>query len=149
MSDPSELENEPVRLEYLTPKARHRPSWKPVRVAICFNILPLAAGLAIFGAWIVTRADWLQIAGLLDLGFGVVCTFASLLSLSIYVCLLQGSFRERLLGFFQGAWVALLLMALNYPIAWLVLQGVDYVECHYPVTVQTANTDSDILQFPP
>lgn len=49
------------------------------------GVVPLVAGLIVFGAWLVWRADWLMAAGGIVIMAGAACVAVGLCCLAIYV----------------------------------------------------------------
>jgi hypothetical protein len=94
--------------------------------------VPLIVGVLIFVGWIPTRSDGLEFLGLLNIVFGLFCTAIGGICLLWYLALVPGEGAGRLRRFIAGSWIAILLLAINFPACWLILQGVDYVQTAFP-----------------
>lgn len=121
-----------VQPDYAGPMTYVPPSRGPVRFAIGSALVPLALGILVFLSWIPTRSDSLALLGLLNIGFGLFSTAIGTVSLLWYLAMTPGGPSVRIRRFVAGSWVAILLLAINFPACWLILKGVDYVETKFP-----------------
>lgn len=105
------------------------------KLSLLCGIAPLATGLSIFGAWLLTRRSWLEIAGILTIcgGMAVVVIGAILLAVSIRWSLREGSAKSVVL---MRALVAAGLMLSNFVAAAMVVWAVIYIETAFIVTVE-------------
>ena len=121
-----------VQPDYAGPATDVPPPRTLVRVATGAALLPLVLGVLIFLAWIPSRSDSFQLLGLLNIGLGLFCTAVGTISLLWYLGLMPGNPVIRIRRVIAGSWIAILLLAINFPICWLILRGVDYIETAYP-----------------
>jgi len=88
-------------------------------VAAYMGALPLTLGCLDFLLWIPTRAQIFAVCGLLIILLGVVCTCIGMLMLLVCLCSLRGTGRVSV--FFSSSRIALLLLIVNYPIAFGII----------------------------
>lgn len=121
-----------VQPDYASAGTCAPPPHAYVRVAIVAALLPLVFGILIFLDWIPTRSDTCKFLGLLNIGFGLICTAIGTISLVLYLAKMPGKPVLQIRRFITGAWVAILLLAINFPVCLLILAGVDYIATAFP-----------------
>jgi hypothetical protein len=109
---------------------------KIYRVAIACGLVPLLIGLIIFGAWLPTRAVFLQMLGLIALCLGVILFFVGAFALLRYRHLAKlnpHNTPQQVLRASLRCWFVLLI---NFPISWAIINGVSAIESCYTVTAE-------------
>jgi hypothetical protein len=102
------------------------------KLAMASGLAPLIAGVGIFAAWLVTRADWFMGAGIYNLMAGLVLFFCGLVFLLVY------GLGERKSGNSfpkKQTLIALAILLLNFPTAAVVIYAVKYIVSTSSVTV--------------
>jgi hypothetical protein len=109
------------------------------RVAVICGAFPLVVGVSIFALWLVTRRDWLMIAGIITLLGGLGFVGLGFIALARYHWLAlrtPGPPRRRL-------WLSTLgcasLLLINFPIAGGIVSTVVAIETVYTVVVQNTS----------
>ena len=77
------------------------------RSLIC-GIIPLIAGISIFITWYYSREPWLEAAGIINIGIGIVLFLLGLIFLVIYIIKSRRFLRSLL---------PLFILLLNFPVA--------------------------------
>lgn len=98
-------------------------------VTVC-GVEPLAAGICIYVAWLITRADILMFIGMLNIGLGVVAFFIGLVCLAFHHF---GGSREGA-GRPCRSWPTLLLLLLNFPVAAFCVLSASYLHSRYTLS---------------
>jgi hypothetical protein len=136
------MENEPsprpvlLQPEYASPRAYKEPPRAPIHLATFCGLTPLILGLVIFVCWSFTRNFAWKEFGFLDIVFGLGCTVLGVSALVLQFYRTSGTGLGHFRRFVSSSWIALLLLAINFPVCWLVLQGVDAIQTKYPVPSQ-------------
>ncbi len=107
------------------------------RIALFCGATPLILGIAIFLAWLVTRWDWLSVAGILNIAGGLALFALGLASLAFFV---WAGIRDSRVSSKKLASSSLLCAALlfsNFPVAIGIIAAVMHLEArmHYGVVV--------------
>ncbi len=111
-------------------------SW--LRAAVVLGLIPLATGTSIFLLWLLTRWDWLMVAGILTVCGGVACVTAGLVCLIAYAVLAR---RRNRAGNVKWRVVAVaFLLLVNFPVAGAVTWGTVYIETLYTVEVRNGTS---------
>jgi len=106
-----------------------------LKVAVVCGVVPLVAGIGIFVAWLITRATWLEGAGVLTMVAGVGLVAAGTVFLAIYVV---AAWRRRELSrrrIFVRAAGVLALYGANFVAADGAIMGAWLIQSRYTVTV--------------
>jgi len=106
-----------------------------LKCALVFGVAPLASGIAIFLAWVLSRADWLMMAGIITIYVGVCSVAVGAVCLAIY---LWKSWRSRTVLRRRLLWHAIAILALyaaNFVGASAAVAGVFFLESRYTVSV--------------
>jgi hypothetical protein len=106
------------------------------RIALLSGLIPLSLGVGIFGLWLLTRSSWLEVAGLMNLGLGLVLFVAGIVCWIVYVVKVrrEGSrFRLRML-------VPLLVLLVNFPAAFAIVYTVDYINSTSTLIVENRSS---------
>jgi hypothetical protein len=113
----------PLMVEYATAVAKPAELTDGQRammtVAAYMGALPLTLGCLDFLLWVPTRAQIFVVCGLLIVQLGIVCTCIGMLMLLVCLCSLRGTGRVSV--FFSSSRIALLLLIVNYPIAFGII----------------------------
>jgi uncharacterized membrane protein len=108
----------------------HMSIW--YKLALASGLAPLIAGVGIFAAWLVTRADWFMGAGIYNLMAGLVLFFCGLVFLLVYGQVERKSGKR----FPQKQTViGLAILLLNFPTSALIIYSVEYIVSTSSVTV--------------
>jgi len=116
-----------------------------LRAAIFCGAAPMIVGVGVFLAWLVIRADWLELVGLLTLVVGPVVVPVGVACLLIYVvarCKVSKDPRGR--GWWLGQIGVLGLLLANFPVAVAVFNAAWSVETEYVVDIH--NTSPVVAQ---
>lgn len=105
-----------------------------LRAAVVLGLIPLATGMSIFLLWLLTRWDWLMLAGIFTIYGGVACVTGGLVCLIAYAVLARRTSRAGNVTWRVVA-VAFLLLV-NFPVAGAVTWGAVYIETLYTVEVR-------------
>lgn len=84
------------------------------RFALFCGLEPLLLGVVIFVTWLVTRARWLEFAGLINMMIGSCLVWVGLICLGVYA---HKSRQQQLRGYVRRCLLALGIMLVNYPVA--------------------------------
>jgi hypothetical protein len=100
--------------------------------AILCGALPLILGMTIYSLWRATGADWLMLAGLLNIGLGCLLLGAGSLCLALYARRARAAAIPawRIRVFAAGA-----LLLLNFPAAAMLVVQAETVRTTFTVTV--------------
>lgn len=109
------------------------------RVALICGTLPLLVGVSIFVLWLVTRWDWLTLAGFYTLFGGVVIFLVGVVALACYCgqAFQAPNLPRRRLWLSTIACAGLLLS--NFPVAGGIIVAVAAIESRYTVTIHNAS----------
>jgi hypothetical protein len=105
------------------------------RAALACGALPLVTGASIFGLWVVTRREWLMVAGVFTLFVGLALFVVGALALARYAWLAL-RMAEPPVGFWVSAALAAGLLLSNFPAAGLIVWKVADLESTYTVVVR-------------
>lgn len=112
-----------------------RSSPDHLRSAFVCGLIPLITGTSIFLLWVLTRWDWLFVAGMLTIIAGVFVFLCGI------ACLTASRF-DRPLGEVGGSRretlrriTALLILLSNFPVAASIVVAVDTIRTRYVVTI--------------
>jgi len=106
-----------------------------LQAALFCGAAPLVVGIAIFVAWIFTRAGWLMVAGVFTIYAGLCSVGIGAICLVVYVwrSWRSGEIKHRSLVW-QAVGTAALLLA-NFPAGVSVVMGAILIETRYTVTL--------------
>ena len=119
------------------------------RVALICGALPLLVGISIFLLWLLTRWDWLMLAGLFTLYGGLAIFLIGSISLGRFCWL---AFRATELSQ-RRLWISTLgcaaLLLSNFPAAVAIIATGIAIETRYTVVVHNASSEpvSDVQVF--
>lgn len=105
-----------------------------LKAALIFGAAPLVMGIAIFVAWVFTRADWLETAGFLTIFAGIGAVGIGTICLVVYT---ERSWRSREIERRRLVWQAVgtgALLLANFPAAAGAVVGAELIETCYTVT---------------
>jgi hypothetical protein len=108
----------------------HMSIW--YKLALASGLAPLIAGVGIFAAWLVTRADWFMGAGIYNLMAGLVLFFCGLVFLLVH-CLVERKSGKRFPQ--KQTLIGLAILLLNFPTSALIIYSVEYIVSTSSVTV--------------
>lgn len=108
-----------------------------LRVAFLCGLLPLCVGICVFVAWGVTRAPWLEFAGLVTLAAGTLLAIAGLLATAIYAI---GARRRAVPRWRAHAGTAVAVILANFPVALAILAAVNHMFAAYVVSVDNLSS---------
>lgn len=131
-----ETNKPPPILNYRQPVldgAHTRAATELLRAAAFFGTLPLVLGFADFVTWIFTRSRSLAFLGLGIIALGVLFSLMGGCCLLGYFLSLSPEPPGRLATFLRRGWVAILLLAINYPAAYAIVRAAEYIEMRWPV----------------
>ncbi len=122
---------------------------RPLLIAILCGAIPLALGLAIFLVWVFARQEWLMVAGLCNIGCGLVMFFVGVFCLAYYwnrASLIPDYSRQR------RHWSTLAcagLLLLNFPVAGGLIAAAVRIETRYTVVIEneTQHTLTNVRIF--
>ena len=106
-----------------------------LRFSVICGAAPLTVGVAIFLTWLLTRWDWLMLAGVLTIYSGLVVVAVGTIGVVLFV---WKSVRVGHTPRKHVAWQALTVsgfLLLNVPVAAAIVASVIYIETQYVVTV--------------
>jgi hypothetical protein len=134
------IQPRPVLLqpEYASPQTRHPTSRRAVHVAIFCGAAPLILGIVIFLCWAITRDQDLEFLGFFDILFGLVCTLIGAVAVIVQFYRIPGEDMVFFRRFVSETWIAVLLLAINFPTCWIILRGVDYINAKFPHPVSNS-----------
>jgi hypothetical protein len=95
-------------------------------------LIPLVLGCADFAAWLFTRSDMLAFMGLGIMALGVLLSLAGYCCVLGYFLSLAPHEPHLFSMFFRRAWVAILLLAINYPAAYAIIRAASYIAARWP-----------------
>ncbi len=126
------------------------------KLSLASGLIPLIIGGLIFFSWLVTRADWLMLAGIYNIMAGLALFLCGLGFLLVY------GQKERKLGIGYPVKRTLILLGIllfNFPTAALVLYSAEYIISTSTATVKNSSlfevTDMVLIEreqsypFPP
>jgi len=101
-------------------------------IAISCGLFPLIVGTTIFVSWLLTGARWLMLAGLYNLGIGILLFIIGFMSVVLIIA--YNRFEKR--NLFAKTIIPLVLLLSNFPAAATILSTVEYLEKSHMVYVQ-------------
>ncbi len=110
---------------------------RPLKTAVLCGAIPLVFGTSIYFAWRLTRAGWLETAGLYTIVVGLAAFVTGAIQLAAYLVeqsRTKATARRAL--WIQGLAVGGLLL-INFPAAWIYMLSVSEIYDRY--TVQVTN----------
>ena len=119
------------------------------RIALICGVLPLLVGVSLFLVWLITRWDWLMMAGIITLYAGVAVFFIGAIAL-VRFCWL--AFRTPDLPR-RRLWLSTLgcaaLLLLNFPVAGGITASAISIVTRYTVIVKNTSQQpfSNVLVF--
>lgn len=122
-----------------------------LNITFVCGAIPLLIGIAIYVSWYFTRAEWLMIAGLVNIGAGLVMFLVGVVCLSMRSTRMRTddpTVRRRLSVSRKLAWT---LLVANFPAAILITLAAVNAMTRYSVTVINQGTkpiESFILTGP-
>lgn len=125
----------------LTRRQSRRPATELLKAAKFCALIPLVLGCADFIAWIFTRSDNLAVSGLGIIALGVLLSLAGCCCLLGYFLSLAPHEPNLFSTFFRRAWVAILLLAINYPAAYAIIRAVSYIAARWPASGSLIGAD--------
>ncbi|MGV3755088.1 MAG: hypothetical protein ACO1QS_06875 [Verrucomicrobiota bacterium] len=106
-----------------------------LKLAFLCGALPLFIGTLIFLTWLITRWDWLMLAGLVTIFLGLVCFVMGVVGLSIHLYRMgQIAPPERQ----RQNWLALItacLLIINFPAAYFYTNWASDISTRYTLIV--------------
>jgi len=102
------------------------------RSAVVCWLISLGVGIAIFGLWILTRAQALQFAGFFWLGGGTLLAAVSVLCLLVFVTGQWSQAQRPLKQVLLPAALLLAMLGSNFVAAAGVIRAVRWVEMNWP-----------------
>lgn len=93
------------------------------RASLYCALIPFFIGLAIYIAWYLSRAGWLELAGVYNIWLGLLLFGLGLGCLVVYVVKARRSGAPR---YWKRAGVALMLLLVNFPFTMILLSSVFY-----------------------
>ncbi len=111
------------------------------RISLICGLVPLCTGIFIFLAWLPTRSDWLEIAGIVNLYIGLALFFIGVICLSIYFYTAR---KKSVVGYWKKSIIALAILLANIPVATAIISTVIYMESAITVTIE--NQSSTIIE---
>ena len=106
-----------------------------LKAALFLGIAPLVTGIAIFLAWVLSRAEWLMGAGMITIYAGIGCVAVGVACLAVY---LWRSWRAEAARRRRLAWQAVGMLALflaNFAVAGGAVYGAIMIETRYTVSI--------------
>ncbi len=126
------------------------------KLSLASGLTPLTIGCLIFFSWLVTRADWLVLAGIYNITAGLALFFCGLGFLFVYGRI------ERKLGNnypIKRTLISLGILLFNFPVAALALYSAEYIistntaavinNSSYEVTDMVLSEREQSYPFPP
>lgn len=108
------------------------------RIALFCGALPLVVGVSIFLLWLITRWNWLMMAGLFTLYGGVAISFIGIVSLALF-CWLAYRAPERPRRLWISTFACAALLFSHFPAAAGIIATVIAIETRYTVVVHNAS----------
>lgn len=102
------------------------------RVALFCGLEPLLVGTLIFIAWLISRARWLEYAGLVNIIAGTCLVWVGLVCLGVYF---HQARQQQVAGYLKRSLLALALMVANYPVAITFILTAEYLLSQSTVVV--------------
>lgn len=110
------------------------------RIALICGAAPLFIGISIFFLWLITRWNWLMMAGLFTIYGGIPIFLIGVAALTRFCWL---AFRTRDLSQ-RRLWTSVIccagLLLSNLPVAAAIVVGAVMIEARYTVTVHNASS---------
>ena len=104
-------------------------------IALTCGAVPLLVGVAIFLLWLITRWDWLMVAGLITMYAGIVIFFIGAIALAWFLWLAFHVPAPQGRPWFSAICCAVLLLS-NFPVAGGIMAAVIAIETRYTVVVE-------------
>jgi len=106
-----------------------------LKAALFFGTIPLVAGIAIFVAWVLFRAEWLMLAGVITIYAGLCAIAVGAVCLAVY---LWRSWRSGTVPRWRLVWQTVAVLALflaNFIAADAAVSGAMLIEARYTVSI--------------
>ena len=87
--------------------------------SLACGVTPLVLGISIFIGWYFTHASWLEVAGIINIFFGLILFLLGIIFVGIYL------FKTRQ---YKRSLVPLLILLLNFPVATTIISKVEYIK---------------------
>jgi len=111
------------------------PMPRLLKTAFLCGVLPLSAGTLVFLAWLITRWDWLMVAGLVTIFLGLVCFVMGAVGLSLHLHRLGQIAPPEMR---RQNWLALItacLLIINFPAAYCYTNWASDISTRYTLVV--------------
>jgi len=110
------------------------------RIAVICGFIPLLVGISIFVIWLITRSDWLMLAGLLTIYGGIALFVVGAIALFRFWFMAHRepdySKKKR--------WIATVLcfglLLINFPVALGIVNAAIRIETRYTVVIRNASS---------
>ncbi len=109
------------------------------KLSLVCGLMPLSTGILIFLCWLVTRAHWLKMVGLVTLYIGLGLFVIGVIFLVIYFI---QSRKNEILGYWKKSSVSLLILLSNFPVYAVIMGTVIYVAGISTVIIENQSTTS-------
>ena len=112
---------------------------RTLRVAVLSGLLPLLIGVSLFLLWIITRWDWLMLAGAIALYGGLASFVIGAIALVRYCWAACRSADPSRRNWVPAAVACAALLLMNFPTAGGIIAAVIAIETRYSVVVHNAS----------
>ena len=102
------------------------------KYSLFFGISPLFIGVLIYFGWLFSRFGWLQVAGTLNIVFGLVAFCIGIICLAIYA---YKSSKQNKYHWGRKAILSLAILLSNFPVAAAIIYHVTYIQSTYYVVI--------------
>ena len=103
------------------------------RISLICGLMPLSIGIVIFLAWFATRAQWLTVAGIVNLYAGLALFCIGVISLAVYFYKAR---RSAIAGYWKKSIVTLAILFSNFPVAAAIFSAAYYVASFSTVVIE-------------
>jgi signal transduction histidine kinase len=134
---------------FTTPLARARQAWQAfntqprlLQAAYLLSAIPLLVGTWIFFTWLITRQEWLQVAGFITICLGLVAVFSAFICLKMHNDLQWDDAPEKARRIRRNTWFVRTLMVSNFVLALVYMEAAFHAGSGYKVVIinETAKT---------
>ncbi len=134
---------------FTTPLARARQAWQAfntqprlLQAAYLLSAIPLLVGTWIFFRWLITRQEWLQVAGFITICLGLVAVFSAFICLKMHNDLQWDDTPEKARRIRRNTWLVRTLMVSNFVLALVYMEAAFHAGSGYKVVIinETAKT---------
>lgn len=111
------------------------PTWA-FRVAIACALVPLLIGLCVFAGWLVTKSEWLMVAGIFDIYLGVALFFVGAICTAVYFVTARRSPGPSTKRIGLRAALCACLLLVNFPIAGSLAFAASHIFSAFNFTIE-------------